>query len=455
MRVLMLSWEYPPRSVGGLARHVEDLSLAEAAQGHQVHVVTCGTPGAPPYEEELGVHVHRVDLYPVDAPDLRTWVLQLNVKMMEQAVSLVERFGKFGVIHAHDWLAAFAGRALKHAFQWPLIATIHATEAGRNHGLHNDSQRYISSVEWWLTYEAWRVIVCSWAMFQEVQNLFQLPSDKIRVIPNGVNAAKFQNSEEIQGFRERFAVPGEKIIFFVGRLVQEKGVQVVLDAMPAILASCPEAKLIIAGTGPMENHLRHRAWSLNIATKVHFTGYIDDQTRNQLYRNASVAVFPSLYEPFGIVALEAMAAETPAVVSDTGGLSEIITHGINGLKAHPGNADSLASNIVRVLRDGGYAGTLRQNASRLVQDVYDWRQIARQTIEVYHQVLNDHRRSRWAENRPAQRFWQYALSLVALQNPRQWNQEMEEGIDEVRDIPRHSLVDQRVTAYRPQGGRKQ
>ncbi|MHB1418509.1 MAG: glycosyltransferase family 4 protein [Bacillota bacterium] len=453
MRVLMLSWEYPPRSVGGLARHVEDLSIAAAAQGQQVHVVTCGTPGAPPYEEDQGVHIHRVDLYPVDAPDLRTWVLQLNVKMLEQAVSLVERFGKFNVIHAHDWLAAFTGRALKHAFQWPLIATIHATEAGRNHGLHNDGQRYISSVEWWLTYEAWRVIVCSWAMFHEVQNLFQLPSDKIRVIPNGVNAAKFQFTEDSPGFRERFASPGEKIIFFVGRLVQEKGVQVLLDAMPAILAACPEAKLVVAGTGPMENHLRHQTWSRNISTKIHFAGYIDDHTRNQLYHHATVAVFPSQYEPFGIVALEGMAAGTPVVVSDTGGLSEIVTHGINGLKAYPGDAGSLATNIIRVLRDENYAGSLRQNASRLVLDVYDWRQIARQTIEVYHQVLNEHRRNRWVENGPAGRFWQYAMSLVTP-NQRQWSPEMEEGMEEVRDIPRHSLVDQRVFADRPQGGRK-
>ncbi|MBE3581646.1 MAG: glycosyltransferase family 4 protein [Thermoanaerobacteraceae bacterium] len=413
MRLLHLSWEYPPHSVGGLARHVEDLTHALAAQGQDVHVITIGRPEASGMQrQEKGVFVHRVEAYPVHAPDFVTWVLQLNIRFLEEAIFLWRHYGPFHLIHAHDWLVAFAGRALKHAYRLPLVATIHATEAGRNRGIHNDLQRYIHSVEWWLTYEAWRVVVCSQHMREEVQGLFQVPLDKITVIPNGVMPSKFREADPPPEVRRRYALPQERIIFFVGRLVVEKGVQVLLEAMPQVLARCPEAKLVVAGQGPMEGELKSRAWELGIAHKVCFTGYVDDRTRNQLYRLAEVAVFPSLYEPFGIVALEAMAAGVPVVVSETGGLKEIVTHGINGMRAFPGNTHSLADNIVALLQDPALAARVKEGGRRLVKEVYDWRQIARRTWELYTSVYEEYRRTPWPE-RPSlrEKIRRYALAL--------------------------------------------
>ncbi|MDN5361015.1 MAG: hypothetical protein PWP70_62 [Moorella sp. (in: firmicutes)] len=408
MRILMLSWEYPPQSVGGLARHVEDLAISLAEAHHDVHVLTIGRPGEAAESRENGLTVHRVEAYPIHTPDFLVWVLQLNARFLEEAMILMRRYGPFQIIHAHDWLVAFTGRAMKHAYHLPLIATIHATEAGRNHGLHNDLQRYINSVEWWLTYEAWRVIVCSQHMRQEVQGLFQLPADKITIIPNGVYSKKFRAGIVDPKIRQRYAAPNEKILFFVGRLVIEKGVQVLLEAMPRILAACSEAKLVIAGRGPMEGQLQNRARELGVAHKVCFAGYIDDRTRNQLYRAARVAVFPSLYEPFGIVALEAMAAGTPVVASETGGLAEIITHGVDGMRAYPGNVGSLADNILAVLGDDALAERLRANGHRLVTEVYDWENIARRTVDVYREVYNQYRRTPWPE-RPSviARLWRF------------------------------------------------
>lgn len=444
MRVLMLSWEYPPKSVGGLARHVEDLSTSLAAEGHHVHVITCGTQGVPAYQVHHGVHIHRVEPYAVNAIDFLTWILQLNLRMLEYAMVLMQENAGFDLVHCHDWLVAFAGRALKHAYQLPLVATIHATEAGRNQGLHNDMQRYISSVEWWLTYEAWRVIVCSEHMRHEVRGVFQIPPDKVAIIPNGVKPEKFRSAQPPPHFRERFAQPWEQIVFFVGRLVREKGVHVLLDAAPQVLASSPDAKFVVAGTGPMEGQLKHQARTLGIADKVCFTGYIDDHTRNHLYRNAKVAVFPSLYEPFGIVALEGMAAGTPVVVSDTGGLNEIVTHGVTGLKAYTGDSASLAGNISAVLRDASFAEQLKQNATRLVEEVYDWRQIARRTAQVYLAVYSEYRRSPWQMGRnPIQRVRRYAQSLVGNRGG---------GIQEggIQEMPvhhsRYSLIEHRVNA---------
>jgi glycogen synthase len=311
LHVLMLSWEFPPKVVGGLGRHVYDLSTALTAHDIDVTVVTMDPgDGNPELEIINGVQVHRVQPYPLAAPSFLTWVMQMNMALMEKSASLLNE-ESFDVVHAHDWLAGFCGKALKHAYRIPLISTIHATEYGRNNGLHNDEQRFISDVEWWLTYESWRVICCSDFMSGELQRLFQLPSDKLRVIFNGVHPEIFQVDKPDPGVRRRYVADDEQLIFFIGRLVNEKGVQVLLDAAPLILQQHPKAKFVIAGEGPCKEGLMEQARHLGIHHNVYFAGFVDDYTRNHLYRSAAAAVFPSLYEPFGIVALEAMAANPP------------------------------------------------------------------------------------------------------------------------------------------------
>jgi len=394
LRVLMLSWEYPPKSVGGLAQHVYDLTGALAESGVDVHLITSGDKSAPSYERVNGVNVYRVEPYRVSSPDFVTWVAQFNVALLEKVMPLLNEVGGFHVVHAHDWLVAYAARAIKHAGRLPLVVTIHATEYGRNHGLHNDVQRHISDIEWWLTYEAWRVICCSRYMEGEVKHVFQLPPDKVAVIPNGVNVASFQKGSDNE-LRSHYAAPDEKVIFYVGRLVKEKGVQVLLDAAPEVLAHYPQTKFIIAGKGPYLSALKRQVEALGIANRVYFTGYINDNVRNSLYSWSDAAVFPSLYEPFGIVALEAMAARTPVIVSDCGGISEIVSHGVNGLKAATGNSHSLAQNILAVLKQSELGEYLKENAYSMVLDEFNWRHIARQTVAVYKEVLDAHRSTTW------------------------------------------------------------
>ncbi|WP_143147804.1 glycosyltransferase [Desulforamulus hydrothermalis] len=392
---MVFSWEYPPLNVGGLAQHVYDLTVTMAKQGDAVHVITRGQPGMPEYEEVKGVHVYRVQPFRVSSTDFVTWVMQLNMAMLERALPLTGKLNAVEIIHAHDWLVAYAARVCKHAYKIPLIATIHATEWGRHNGLHNDVQRHISDIEWWLTYESWRVICCSYYMQEQLKHIFQLPDDKLRIIPNGVNPANFRWDEPPgpRVKREHYASPEEKIVYYVGRLVPEKGVQVLLEAIPKVLQYCPRTKFIIAGTGSFEGELKYRAACLGLNNRVYFTGYVDDITRNCLYHYADVAVIPSLYEPFGIVVLEAMAARTPVVVSDTGGLSEIIEHGVNGLKAYTGNANSLADCILHCLLDPAAAGQLQERAYRDVIEKYNWDTIARQTKKVYREVIEANRQA--------------------------------------------------------------
>ncbi len=395
----MLSWEYPPKSVGGLAQHVKDLTKAMAKQDLEIHLITSGAEGAPAFEVVDGVNVHRVNPYTnLSTPDFRTGILHLNFSMLEYTMSLLRTFEEpepVQLIHVHDWLVAYAGRVLKHSLNIPLVATVHATEWGRNCGLHSDEQRYISDVEWWLTYEAWKVIVCSKYMDKELKRIFQLPGDKIKIIPNGVEPQNFIVNGRNDNFKATYAMPQEKVIFFVGRLVQEKGVQVLLDSVPKILHYQPNTRFLIAGKGPNGQYLQDKARNMGISDKVQFLGYIDDDLRNRLYQISDCAVFPSLYEPFGIVALEGMATQTPVVVSDTGGLSEIIKHGSNGLKAYTGSSNSLADNILHILGNPSDAKKYKENAYRDVLEVYSWDKIATATIDTYEEVRREYEHSNW------------------------------------------------------------
>jgi len=386
MKILMLSWEYPPRIVGGISRVVHDLAQTMANQGNEVHVVTCWEQGAMEYEKDKNVNVHRVHPYDIGTNNFVTWIMQLNFAILEKAVEICNEVD-FDIIHAHDWVVAFAAKTLKNSHNIPLIATIHATEHGRNHGLHNDMQRYISSVEWLLSYESWKVICNSQYMKNEVRFVFQLPEDKLAVINNGVEVNKFEGIGRDYDFRRNYASDHEKIILFVGRLVQEKGVQVLIDAVPKIIEHYNDVKIVIGGKGPQLDYLKNKAYEMGIAHKVYFTGYLDDEDLKKLYKCADVAVFPSLYEPFGIVALEAMVANVPVVVTDTCGLGEIVEYGIDGMKAYTGNANSLADCIVEILYNPVLADKMKANALKKVQALYNWEKISKETLHVYKEVI--------------------------------------------------------------------
>lgn len=387
MKILMLTWEYPPRIVGGIARVVHDLSKRLIKDGHEVTVVTYKDGDTPAYENDKGVEVYRVDNYMIHPNNFIDWIMQLNFNLIAKATEIIQKEGKFDVIHAHDWLVANAAKALKNAFDIPIVATIHATEAGRNSGIHDDTQRYINDTEWLLTYEATEVIVNSNYMKNHVQGLFGLPFDKINVIPNGINLTNFNGVDRDYDFRRQYAMDNEKIILYVGRLVYEKGVQHLISAMPKILENYHDAKLIIAGKGGMLDELKGQAEAMELSNKVYFTGYLNSKQVQKMYKCADVAVFPSTYEPFGIVALEAMLAGVPTVVSDIGGLNEIVDHGINGMKSYAGNSNSIADSVISLLYDKQLAANISKKAKQKVKEEFNWNKIAQDTHYIYEQAI--------------------------------------------------------------------
>jgi glycosyltransferase involved in cell wall biosynthesis len=399
LNVMMLSWEFPPRVIGGISPHVFFLSKKLVDTGVNVHVVTCDFPGAPTYEVIDGVQVHRIDSYKNPSPDFATWVYLMNMNMQKEAAIIARKEkNKIDVFHAHDWLVATAGIGLKHVFRKPLLVTMHSTEMGRRDGLHSQTEKMIHETEAWLTYEAWKVICCSNYMVSHVRWAFGLPEDKLVMIPNGVNPKVYKttNFKGEKIVRKKFALPEEKIVLYVGRLVYEKGIHILVNAAPKILEKV-NSKFVIVGSGYMKEQLSNIVKSMNLKDKILFTGFVEDKVLLQLQKCADVSVVPSLFEPFGIVALEAMAAGSPVVVSDTGGLSEIVDHDSTGVKVYPNNPDSLAWGITKILLDEKYSKQIRKNALIKIREKYDWKKIALQTKQIYKSVLGEYSKSFWAQ----------------------------------------------------------
>ena len=387
MKILMLTWEYPPRIVGGIARVVHDLSHKLVKNGHDVTVVTYKEGDTPEFENDKGVKVYRVENYMIKPNNFTDWVMQLNFTLTAKATQIINEQGKFDCIHAHDWLVAYSAKTLKDSFQIPIVSTIHATEAGRNSGIHDDVQRYINDTEWLLTYESTEVIVNSNYMKCELQRLFGLPFEKINVIPNGININNFNGITKDYDFRRKYAMDNEKIILYIGRLVYEKGVQHLISAMPKIINGYNDTKLIIGGKGGMYDELREQAKNLGIENKVYFTGYLSSKEVQKMYKCADIAVFPSTYEPFGIVALEAMLAGVPTVVSDIGGLNEIVDHGINGMKSYAGNSNSIADSVLALLYNHQLCNNIVKNAKTKVKQEFNWNKIAQDTFFTYEKAI--------------------------------------------------------------------
>ena len=292
---------------------------------------------------------------------------------------------KFGLFGINLYSKKIDG--LKNSYDLPLVSTIHATEAGRNGGIHDEVQRYINDTEWMLTYESSEVIVNSKFMKNDLQRLFGLPYEKINVVANGINSTAYSGVEKDYDFRRQYAADNEKIILFMGRLVYEKGVQHLISAMPKILENYHDAKLVIAGKGGMLDELKAQVEAMGLGQKVYFTGYLNAKQVSKMYKCADISVFPSTYEPFGIVALEAMLAGVPTVVSDVGGLNEIVEHGVDGMKSYAGNPNSLADSILELLFNPQLCESISKKAKTKVKNEYSWTKIAQDTHFIYQKAI--------------------------------------------------------------------
>ncbi|MEU3626588.1 glycogen synthase [Amycolatopsis coloradensis] len=393
MRVLMLSWEYPPVVVGGLARHVHALARHLARQGHDVVVLCRHTAGTDaethPRTDRVveGVRIIRVAEDPMHVTferDLVAWTLAMGHAMVRAATDLL-RTWQPDVVHAHDWLVTHPAIAIAEAARVPLVGTIHATEAGRHSGwLSHPLNQQVHSVEWWLANRSDALITCSQAMRREVSHLFEVDGDAVTVIHNGIEERTWQvPAEEVAHAREAYSPSGAPLLLYFGRLEWEKGVQDLLAALPRIRRAKPGTRLVVAGKGRHLEELVDQARKLRVRRAVDFVGHLSDRELRAVLAAADAVVLPSRYEPFGIVALEAAAAKAPLVASTAGGLGEVVVDGETGLAFSPGDVDALGNAVEAVLDDEVAAARRALTAqSRLAAD-FDWGRIAEATVAVY------------------------------------------------------------------------
>jgi glycogen(starch) synthase len=393
VRVLVVSWEYPPVVVGGLGRHVHELAVHVARLGHDV-VVLCRQPSGTdaathPTECRIvdGVRVLRVAEDPPHlefASDLVAWTLGIGHAMTRAGLGLLGGW-RPDVVHAHDWLVAHAAIALAEVAGVPLVATVHATEAGRHAGwLTLPLNQQVHSVEWWLANAADEVITCSRAMREEAAALFDLDAERITVLHNGIEPRGWAvPAAAVAAARRRYAPGGTPLLVYFGRLEWEKGVQDLLAGLRAIRAVHPGTRLAVAGRGRMGEQLVELARRLRVRRAVRFAGHLADTELAALLCAAEAVVLPSRYEPFGIVALEAAAAGAPLVASTAGGLAEVVVPGETGLAFEPGDVDGLVRSVCEVLDSPSAARSRARSARARLGTDFDWSTIAASTATLY------------------------------------------------------------------------
>jgi glycogen(starch) synthase len=388
MRTLILSWEYPPLIEGGLARHVRKLAENLVQLGVEVHVLTRGDGSAGDEQIINGVNVHRVrePNRPRDLAEFVTWIEHMNTDMLSAGIALGDDI-EFDLVHGHDWLVASACDHLAKRFECPLVMTIHATEYGRHQGwVDKHPQSHIHGVEKWITNRADAVIACSSYMRDHIADIYALEENAVAVIPNGIDPEDLRPMDNLTEMRASFAAPDEKLVLLVGRLVYEKGFQVALEALVPLIERVGKVRFIVAGSGTHEEELKKLAHELGLDDHGSFVGWIGDDVLHSLYKISDLTVVPSIYEPFGLVALEAMASGCPCIVADTGGLREVVPTENVGLRFRSRDPESLARMAEQVLTDDDLRDRLVAEASDHVL-TFDWADVARQTLDLYEDAV--------------------------------------------------------------------
>jgi glycosyltransferase involved in cell wall biosynthesis len=384
MRIALLSWEsLHSVYVGGIANHVSELAAALARSGHDVHLFTrLGQAQQRRYERIDAVHYHRCGFMP------RANFVE-NIKAMCQAfgeaVLQTEDFGgAFDVIHAHDWLTVPAMEWLNEARGSRSVLTMHSTEYGRcGNQLHEGDSARIRAIEATGIAKADRVVTVSKALGDEIQRLYGVPDDKIEVVYNGVRCHQFDGGSDPAEVRARHEIAAaDPLILFAGRMVYQKGPDLLLEALPRLLEQHASAKIVFAGEGDMRRGLQEKADAMGLRGATRFTGHLNGAALTDLFKAADAVCVPSRNEPFGIIVLEAWSAGKPVVACNRGGPAEIIWPGVNGYTVDT-DPHGLAWGLSSILADVDNARRMGRNGRITVESAFSWDAVAAEVLAIY------------------------------------------------------------------------
>jgi glycogen(starch) synthase len=412
LRVGMFVWEYPPRLVGGLGTYAEYLAHEFVDIGHDVSVFTLNDGSLKTREILRGVEVHRPliadasNVFPffvVD--DLKKW--GTNIKLFNDifiynilsATKFLNGLIKkenyhFDIVCVHDWLSSMAGLVIKNESRIPVVFHTHSAEWGRSGGQGSEVVLHLESA---MAQNADKIITVSYAMQQDLSQ-HGWPQSKISVVWNGVDPDRYDprknKREDVERIRELYKVPRDwNMLLFVGRLTWVKGVRALLQAMPSVLREYPNTKLVILGKGEEQTDIKETAERLGITDKIVYRfDFVPETERILHYAASDLCIFPSTYEPFGIVSLEAMALEKPVVVGARGvvGFKEqVISSGPdqNGVHVNGEDPEDIAWGIKETLKNPEKARNWGENGRKRVLEYFTWRKVAEETAKIYESVL--------------------------------------------------------------------
>ncbi|MHC4883484.1 MAG: glycosyltransferase family 4 protein [Planctomycetota bacterium] len=388
MRIAMFSWEsLHSIFLGGLGVHVTELAAGLERRGHEVHVITRCKEGQDQYQEIDGVHYHRV-IHDLD-DDFLTMMDKMCQSMAHRFHEVTSMVGHFDLIHAHDWLTGNAMKYVMDGYGTKSILSMHSTEFGRDGNVFFDGfAQDVRDAEATACFHADQIIAVSNFLSDELQRMYSVPMDKIHVVPNGVNYHAFDGFVDPAPIKGRYGLaPLTPLICAFGRMTLQKGMDLLVEAVPMITASFPDARFIISGTGPEKENIVNRAKEVGAMDAIIFLEQLSRDHYIDLMRACDMVALPSRNEPFGIVALEAWAAGKPVVATTAGGPNEFIWHDVNGflVDANPGG---LAHGIGSLLANHEHARWLGENGRRACEEEYNWDKVAAYTEGVYQFVLD-------------------------------------------------------------------
>jgi glycosyltransferase involved in cell wall biosynthesis len=386
MRIAMFSWEsLHSIAVGGIAPHVTELAATLQRAGNEVHVFTRMGQGQQQYEVIEGVQYHRCSF-------------DSNPNFIHKMDSMCRSFayhffqtenvsGNFDIIHGHDWMTANALAEIRNARSKKTVFTLHSTEYGRcGNVFHGGQSKDIRNLEWYGGFVADKIITTSETIKKEAEWIYKFEDRKIAEIPNGISLQKFDGFIDPWKSVKKGQGVGvwDPVCLFVGRMVLQKGADLLLEAIPSVSNAFPDAKFFFIGDGHMRSGLEQKANQLGIQHVTRFPGYVLESDLINFYKACDVVCIPSRNEPFGIVVLEAWAAGKPIVVTHNG--FDFVRHDVNGLKVDAA-PDSIAWGLKSIFSDPKRAKLMGLNGRKTAEG-FSWDNIARTTMDVYEEVLN-------------------------------------------------------------------